>query len=178
MHTNINERQSSSQKIRTKCLNHTTLTRQTISDQMIVGQICIKCKILEILVQAAHINITRTTIIQLKFMAEFQQNFSPNSTKRDQMVYNVAVAGDITAWFALIKCIVGTASVDSCIHYRPYNTSSRIRAPEISPDYRIGFCRLLQAVLRCAAASWRHPRQRRRYTSFGECIGIGVILVR
>ena len=53
-------------------LNH-ALTRQTISDRMIVGQICIKCRILEILqVQAAHINITRRTMIQLKFMIEFQ----------------------------------------------------------------------------------------------------------
>jgi hypothetical protein len=64
------------------------------------------------------------------------------------MAYNLAVAGDITAWFPLIKCIVGMASVDSCIHYRPSNSSSRNRAPEISPDYRSGFYKLLWAGLR------------------------------
>ena len=67
---------------------------------------------------------------------------------------------DITVWFPLIKCIVRMPSVDSYIQYRPSNTSSRNRAPEISPDYRSGCCRLLQAGLRWAVASWRHPRPR------------------
>jgi len=74
------------------------------------------------------------------------------------MVYNVAVAGDITAWFALIKCIVGTASVDSCIHYRVIDHPMPPAETGVLKSHLITEAGSEVAVGWAAVAPWRHPR--------------------